>query len=132
MRPVRFGATILVIAALLVLAHLAFIEVGREVITLRTTSREGVREETRLWIVDDGDSSWLHSAGVDWARRFEGDPLVEVVRAGETRQFRARAMPGPHARVHQLLREKYGLADRWVRLIGPDNDETLAVRLDPP
>jgi len=74
---------------------------------------------------------WLHSGGDEWARRFEGDPLVELVRGGVTHQFRAHAVPGPHPHLHALLREKYGVADRWVRLIGPDDETTLAVRLDP-
>jgi hypothetical protein len=123
-------ATLVVAAALLVLAHLAFIEVGREVVTLRTPRPDGTWQETRLWIVDDGDSSWLHSAGSDWLKRFEGDPVVEVERGGQTLRYRAHAVPGPHPRVHQLLREKYGLADRWVRFLAPDGEGTVAVRLD--
>src|SRR5262245_15240674 len=110
---------------------MALIEIGREVVTLRTQRADDTWQETRLWIVDDGASSFLHSGGEDWARRFQGDPVVEVERKGETRRYRAHAVPGPHPRVHELLREKYGLADRWVRLIGPDNEGTLAVRLDP-
>ena len=118
-------------ALLLVLAHLAFIEIGREVVTLRTQRADGTWQETRLWIVDDGGSAWLHSAGADWASRFDGDAVVEVERGGTTRRYRAHPAPGPHPRVHELLREKYGLADRWVRLLGPDAADTLAVRLDP-
>ncbi len=118
-------------AAFVVLAHLAFIEVGRDVVTLRTQRADGTWQETRLWIVDDAGSSWLHSAGPEWARRFAGDPVVEVERNGEIARYRAHAVPGPHPRIHQLLREKYGLADRWVRFLAPDDDQTLAVRLDP-
>ena len=55
---------------------------------------------------------------------------MEIERAGHHLRFRATPVPGPHPRVHELLRAKYGLADRWVRFIGPDNAETLAVRLD--
>lgn len=132
MRRVVLGAAILVVAGIsLVLGHLALIEVGREVVTLRTQRPDGTRQETRLWIVDEGASSWLHSAGADWRARFEGDPVVELERAGELRRCRAHAVPGPHPLVHRLLREKYGFADRWVRIVGPDNEETLAVRLDP-
>jgi hypothetical protein len=118
-------------AALLVLGHLALIEVGREVATLRTQRPDGTWQATRLWIVDDGGSAWLHSAGADWAARFAGDPVVEVERNGETRRYRAHAVPGPHPRIHQLLREKYGVADRWVRFVGPDDETVLPVRLDP-
>jgi hypothetical protein len=40
-------------------------------------------------------------------------------------------MPGPHPRIDQRLREKYGWADRWVRFVGPDDDHVVVVRLDP-
>lgn len=125
------GAGLLAGALLLVLGHLALIEIGREVVTLRTPRSDGTWRETRLWIVDDGGVSWLHSGGAEWLERFDGDPVVEVERRGATLRFRAHAVPGPHPRVHQLLREKYGVADRWVRLIGPDRADTVAVRLDP-
>lgn len=128
----RVALLLVALPALLALAHLALIEVGREVVTLRTQRPDGSWQATRLWIVDDGASAWLHSGGADWAARFADDPVVEVDRGGEVRRYRAHPMPGPHPRVHALLREKYGVADRWVRFIGPDRADTLAVRLDPP
>ena len=132
MRRLLLGITIaFLLAALVVLGHLAFIEVGREVVTLRTPRPDGTWQETRLWIVDDGGSAWLHSAGPAWAERFAADPVVEVKRGDATRRYRAHAVPGPHPRVDRLLREKYGLADRWVRFIAPDDERTLVVRLDP-
>jgi hypothetical protein len=132
MRRLFLGITIaLAVAAVVVLGHLAFIEIGREVVTLRTPLPDGTWKETRLWIVDDGGSAWLHSGGAEWAERFAGNPIVEVKRGGATLRYSAHAVPGPHPRVDQLLREKYGLADRWVRFIAPDNEKTVAVRLDP-
>ena len=131
-RLLRAAAVLLVLAVLVVAAHLALIEVGREVVTLRTQRPDGTWQATRLWIVDDGRSAWLHSGGPSWRKRFEGDPVVQVERADGLHLYRAHAVPGPHPEVHRLLREKYGIADRWVRLIGPDGDQTLAVRLDPP
>lgn len=115
----------------LVLAHFVLIEWGREVATLRTQRPDGTWQETRLWIVDDGGSAWLHSAGEAWAKRFEGGPVVEVEREGVTRRYRATPVDGPHPELHRLLREKYGIADRWVRFIGPDDETVLPVRLDP-
>lgn len=132
MKRLLLGIAIVVLAAVfVVLGHLAFIEIGREVVTLRTPLPDGTWSETRLWIVDEGDSAWLHSAGADWVARFAGNPIVEVERGGVTRRYRANALPGPHPRVDQLLREKYGVADRWVRFIAPDSEETVVVRLDP-
>lgn len=131
-RALRAASGLAGLVLLATLAHLALIEVGREVVTLRTQRPDGSWHATRLWIVDDGGSAWLHSGGADWAARFAGDPVVEVERAGRVVRYRAQAVPGPHPRVHALLREKYGVADRWVRFAAPDREDTLAVRLDPP
>jgi hypothetical protein len=119
------------VAAAAVLGHLALIEIGREVVVLRTQRPDGTWYESRLWIVDDGDTPWLHSGGPKWRPRFDGDPVVEVVRDGRTFRYRAHPAPGPHPRVHELMREKYGLADRWVRFLAADKEDTLAVRLEP-
>ena len=110
---------------------LAFIEIGREVVTVRTQRPDGSWQKTRLWVVDDDGAAWLHSAGAAWAKRFEGDPIVELERGGKVAKYRAHPVPGPHPRIDALLREKYGIADRWVRLIAPDTDQVLVVRLDP-
>lgn len=124
------GIFVGVIAAI-VLAHMAFIEIGREVVTLRTREADGAWRTTRLWVVDDGGAVWLHSAGEDWLARFEGDPTVELERAGASGRYRALLVPEAHSRVDALLREKYGVADRWVRLISPCNETTVPVRLEP-
>ncbi len=128
---------LLLLTVLLVVAHFAVIEIGREVVTLRTplpgpaTIAEGGWKETRLWCVDHDGAVWLHSGGTDWLPQFAGNPVVELQRNGEIRRYRATPMPGAHDHLHVLLRAKYGLADRWVRFLGPDNETTLAVRLDP-
>ena len=112
------------------IAHWALIELGREVIVLRTESPDGAQLETRLWIVDDGALAWLHGADSDWMRNLKARPIVEIDRGGETHRYRAEAVPGPHPEIHELLRAKYGVADRWVRLTGPDNESTEPVRLE--
>lgn len=124
-------AAALGLAVLVVAAHLAFIEVGREVVTLRTPLPDGGWKQTRLWIVDDDGVAWLHSAGDEWVARFAGDPVVEVEREGVVRRYRAHAVPGPHPRVDELLRAKYGVADRWVRFLAPCDEGTVPVRLEP-
>jgi hypothetical protein len=63
-------------------------------------------------------------------RNLRARPIVEIERDGETQRYRAYAAPGPHPRLHELLRAKYGIADRWVRFVGPDNDSTTPVRLE--
>lgn len=128
--------TAVVLAAILglgiayVVAHWALIELGREVIVMRTQNLDGGWIETRLWIVDDGGFSWLHGGDSDWMRNLKARPIVEIERAGETHRYRAYAVPGPHPKLHELLRAKYGSADRWVRFVGPDNESTTPVRLE--
>ena len=130
----RFGIVLVALIGLCaayLLAHWALIEVGREVIVLRTQEPEDGWLETRLWIVDDGAVSWLHGADSRWMHNLEARPVVEIERAGETRRYRAEPVPCPQPRVHELLREKYGIADRWVRFVGPDDEATKSVRLSP-
>jgi len=67
-------------ALLLVASHLALIEVGREVVTLRTQRPDGSWQSTRLWAVDDAGAVWLHSAGAAWA-----DATERIRSPGRTR-----------------------------------------------
>jgi len=127
----RIVAWVGLVVVVLLMTHVALIEVGREVVTIRIPRAGASPLSRRLWIVDEGASSWLHSAGAEWREALAGNPIVELERGGTTRRFRATPVPGPHPAVHRLLREKYGLVDRWVRFLGPDNDSVLAVRLDP-
>jgi hypothetical protein len=115
----------------LALAHWALIELRREVIVLRTQNEDGTWHEARLWIVDDGDVAWLHGDSRSrWERNLAARPVVEVTRQGETQRYRATPVPGPHPRIHELMRAKYGIADRWVRWIGADRETTTPVRLE--
>jgi len=129
----RFAMVLAAIAGLCLgylLAHWALIEVGREVIVLRTQEADGGWLESRLWIVDDGAVSWLHGGDSRWMGNLKARPIGEIERGGETHRFRAQPVPGPHPRLHELLRAKYGIADRWVRFVGPDSESTTPVRLD--
>lgn len=117
--------------AALVGTHFSLIEIGREVVVLRTQSADGAVAETRLWVVDVDGAPWVHSAGPVWAARMAGRPEVEMKRGDQWHRYAAVAQPGAHPRVDQALRDKYGIADRWVRFIAPCDDSTLAVRLEP-
>jgi hypothetical protein len=120
------------VPAVYVLAHWALIEIGNEVVVLRTQDPDGTWYSSRLWIVDDAGHAWLHGdRGSRWMRNLEARPIVEVDRGGRTVRLRATQLPGPHPRIHERLREKYGVADRWVRVIGADRESTAPVRLDP-
>ena len=128
------AAIVLSLCVTYVLAHLALIEVGREVVILHKWTPGGAVQKTRLWIVDEGRYSWLHHGSADsgWTRRLATDPIVTIERDGRTRQYRAIPDPESHQRVHKLLREKYGIADRWVRFVtgGTERCPAVPVRLE--
>ena len=106
--------------------HLALIEIGQEVVVLHKRAGDGPPSMTRLWIVDDGEYAWLHHGYADtaWIRQLEAEPIVEIDRGGETLQYRALLDPAADPKVHRLLREKYGLADRLVRFWAGTDTET--------
>ncbi|MCB1686336.1 MAG: hypothetical protein KDI31_17695 [Pseudomonadales bacterium] len=120
---------VLGLALVVAMSHLALIEVGREVVVLWTTDTSGDRHFRRLWVVDYEGAVWLHSTGESWHRLFEEHSTVELDRNGTLEKYSAAAIPGPHPQIDRALREKYGLADRWVRFLAPDDENTLAVRL---
>jgi hypothetical protein len=128
-------AAVIGLFALYGVAHLALIELGREIVVLDKWTSQGTTRPTRLWIVDDGTTAWLHHGypGSAWIRRLEQDPVVTIERAGVTRRYRATPDPISHARVHQLLRAKYGIADWWVRFVTGSRQHcpALPVRLVP-
>jgi hypothetical protein len=121
------GAMAIAVAAVLV--HFIVIELGREVVTLRTEASDGSWKQTRLWVVDYDGDPWLHSAGEEWEQRFERNPVVELVRRGKTERYQAEPDRSAHAAIDDALREKYGLADRWVRFLAPCDELVLPVRL---
>ncbi len=120
---------VLGVCATYVLAHLILIEVGREVVVVHEPTPTGAVDKARLWIVDDGPYSWIHPGNANaqwWIRHMDANPIVEIDRGGEPRRYRAQPDPEAHAKVHQLLRQKYGVADRWVRfLAGTDAESGL-------
>jgi hypothetical protein len=113
-----------------VLAHLSVIEIGRDVVVLRVPDDAGNWRSTRLWVVEHDGALWLHSAGPAWRDRFVDHPVVELDRHGQRSRYQAHPVPGAHPTIDRLLREKYGMADRWVRFIAPDDESVLVVRLD--
>ncbi len=123
--------TLFAALAALVGVHFSLIEIGREVVVLRTESSDGTPRETRLWVVDVDGVPWLHSAGPVWTARMSGRPEVELKRGDQWHRYVAVARPGEHPQVDRALRDKYGVADRWVRFIAPCGEDTLAVRLEP-
>jgi hypothetical protein len=109
-------------------------ELGGEVVTLDTVDASGAHRATHLWVVDDAGFAWLRSGapGSEWLARIDANPDVEVERGGVLQ--RVRAVPVRQAnvrdRIHALMREKYGWADRLISGVR-DPARSVAVRLEP-
>ena len=131
---VRIGAGLVALAALVAGVVYGASELGGEVVVLHTRDAAGADVATPLWIVDDAGSAWLRSGlqSSGWFVRLEASPEVRVERAGQTQPYRAVPVRSPEARdrIHVLMREKYGWADRLIGATRGGSD-SIAVRLDP-
>ena len=104
-----------------------------EVAVLRSFDADGAPHDTKLWVVDDGATSWVRVARPErrWLARLEGNPHVELTRHGVARGYRATPMRDAEtrARVDQLMAQRYGRADWWYGIVV--RNEPIPVRLDP-
>jgi hypothetical protein len=123
--------TIVSLCALYAVIHLTMIEVGKDVVVLHKKTGDGTVSETRLWIVDAPEHSWLHHGwpNAPWILHLREEPIVTIDRDGAEQRYLASPDPGSDPEVHRLLREKYGLADRLVRFWwGTDTETGLLTR----
>jgi hypothetical protein len=137
MRIVRYSVAGAVALLLLVVGFFGLVlissELGDEVITLRTRGPGGERR-THLWVVDDAGFAWLRAgmSGSGWLARIDQNPDVLVERGGRPIRFHAVPVREPEVRdrIHALMREKYGAADRLVSALR-DPTKSVPVRLEP-
>jgi hypothetical protein len=107
---------------------------GQEVVVLRTERHDGGIRRTRVWLADEDGVPWIEAAHPE--RPFYADlvanPQVELERRGEIDRYRATPLPGleGHRKIREMLRRKYGWADRWLGWI-VDTSRSIAIRLDP-
>ena len=101
---------------------------------LETTTADGSPRATHVWFVEPDGELWVEAGapGNGWFVDVATQP--ELGFRSERRSGRFVAVPvdtpDAQARVRGLLREKYGLRDRWVGLL-VDSSRSVAVRLDP-
>jgi len=131
---IRLVLFVVALAVVFVGAIFAASELGGEVVDVETVDAGGAHHHTHLWVVDDGGFAWLR-AGVPssgWLVRIEANPDVHVTRAGVDQPMKAVPVrePAVRDRIHALMREKYGWADRLVSSLRDPNG-SVAVRLDP-
>ncbi len=120
---------------LLGVAQLLASESG-EVLVLETLDAAGEPHQTRIWVVEEAGALWVRG-GPDsgWVQRLLDNPEVRAERADHQAPFLA-VPQRDHAareRVNTLMRDKYGLADRFIALTMGDTDRegSLPIRLDP-
>jgi len=132
-RP-TFWVGLLVVAAVAIGGITLYALESGEVVLVRTIDPGGGVHEARVWIVDDAGYSWVEAAdaGKLFYKRILDYPDVEVVRGDAVHRHRALpvATDEAHARMRELLAEKYGWADRWVGLF-VDTSQSIPVRLGP-
>lgn len=135
MRRVAMGIGLVLAAGVLFgVSVLLASELGGEVVKLETADAGEAIVATHLWVVDSEGRAWLR-AGVPssgWLQRIEANPRVMLTRDGRSARFLAVPVRDAEARdrIHALMREKYGLADRWISLIR-DGSRSVPVRLEP-
>lgn len=110
-------------------------EMAGEVVTVHTVAPDGTPKATRLWIVDDGGTSWLRG-GVPseaWLAHVDENPIIELERNGARTRMRAvpvRDDPATRDRVHALMRARYGNFDAFISTLR-DGEKSVMVRLEP-
>jgi hypothetical protein len=102
---------------------------------LRTFDANGVRYETRMLVIDDGDTLWIQSGHHfrGWYERLLEQPEVELVRNGQILALRAVPVETPEARTHmvRLLKEHTSVVGYYVIRTMLLFAEVKPVRLDP-
>jgi hypothetical protein len=104
-------------------------ELGGEVVTLDRTEASGEVSQVRIWIVDDGDSSWVEhqDPSAFWITRLAESPNVTLARGGETATYIGQPDPGSHDLYHQLRQEKYSWADQVIAALTGNTSECQGV-----
>jgi hypothetical protein len=133
MKWLYIGIGILVGGPILFFAAIyAASELGGEVVVLHRQSADGSIDRIRIWVVDDGERTWIeHGApDADWISMLADDPMIILERRGEATRYHASADPEAHARYHALREAKYGFADQFVAIAGGDGNACSGVPVE--
>lgn len=101
-----------------------------EVVVIRSASG-GETLETRIWVIDAPDGLLVRGTeDKQWVLAARRAAEVELERDGIARRYHVIEQTGAEARRHinDLMREKYGLADRLIGLLR-DYESTVSLKL---
>lgn len=128
--------TVYIIVAVVIGAGLAYFavlfgasELGGEVVVLHRSSSDGSMRRVRIWIVEDGEQTWVEHGppDADWITMLATAPMITLERNGESNQYLAVADPQSHTHYHALRAAKYGIADRIVELATGNVEECVGI-----
>jgi hypothetical protein len=101
---------------------------------VETRAAGGSIRSTHVWFVEPEGELWLEAGSRQnsWFEDLGRDSRLSLLAEGRAGSYIATHLDDPEirARIRALLREKYGLRDRWVGLF-VDPSQALVVRLDP-
>jgi len=104
------------------------------VMVVASRAQDGTLRETHIWYAESGERLWLEAGLPEnaWYQDVQRDPRVTLSAEGLFGEYELASVPGRIAADHvrTLMREKYGLRDRWV-LFFVDASRTTAVLATP-
>jgi len=108
-------------------------ELGGEVVTLDRSEANGEVSQVRIWIVDQGPTSWIEHGDAEsfWMSGLAEAPAVVLSREGKKLSYLGAPDRDSHDLYHKLRQEKYGWADDVIALLTGGDAECgdLPVRL---
>ena len=104
------------------------------VAVIETRTPDGGVRSTHVWYTEPDEELWLEAGTPDnpWFQDVHQHPVLSFRADGRSGRYVARRVDDPagHIRIRSLIREKYGVRDRWVGLI-VDTSRSVAVKLVP-
>ena len=104
------------------------------VAVIETETPTGAPRRTHVWYAEPDGELWLEAGTPEnpWFTDVQRTPFLRFETEASEGRYAVRPIDDPsgHERIRTLMREKYGLRDRWVALLF-DTSRSLAVRLVP-
>ena len=101
---------------------------------IETRMQSGSLRFTHVWFVEPTGELWIEAGTPEngWYVDVQTESAITFATDGRSGKYNARPIRDPRARtrIRTLLREKYGIRDRWIGLVF-DTRKSISVRLFP-